>query len=53
VVDCADPSAEYVIIGKFEDTVDDSQCARFPETVASYTEQRKSAKTLLCLGENR
>ncbi|MFG3697902.1 hypothetical protein ACGF5C_08265 [Micromonospora sp. NPDC047620] len=52
VVDCGDPAATYVIIGKVEDTTDDAECARFPGTVASYTEERESRKLLLCLGEN-
>ncbi len=52
VVDCGDPAATYVIIGKVEDTTDDARCERFSGTVASYTEDRGSQKLLLCFGEN-
>lgn len=52
VVDCGDPAAAYVVVGKVEDSADDARCAQFPGTVASYTEQRKSQELLLCLGEN-
>ncbi|MGW5667009.1 LppU/SCO3897 family protein [Micromonospora sp. NPDC003776] len=52
VVDCGDPAATYVVVGKVENSADDARCAQFPGTVASYTEQRKSQELLLCLGEN-
>ncbi|MFG2099595.1 hypothetical protein ACGFJ5_03255 [Micromonospora echinaurantiaca] len=52
VVDCSDPAATYVVIGKIEDSTDSEACARFPGTVASYTEDRDSQDLLLCLGEN-
>ncbi|NES13324.1 MULTISPECIES: hypothetical protein [Micromonospora] len=52
VVDCGDPTAGYVVVGKVEDSADDARCAQFPGTVASYTEQRDSRELLLCLGEN-
>ncbi|HEX5596292.1 MAG TPA: hypothetical protein VFX61_09790 [Micromonosporaceae bacterium] len=51
VVDCADRRAEYVIVGKFDDTADKSRCEKFPESVASYTKPSKSSSMLLCLGE--
>ncbi|MFR9776050.1 hypothetical protein ACL02O_08315 [Micromonospora sp. MS34] len=52
VVDCGDPAADYIVVGKVEDGTDDARCEQFPGTVASYTEQRDSRQLLLCLGEN-
>ncbi|MFG3688008.1 hypothetical protein [Micromonospora sp. NPDC047740] len=52
VVDCGDPAAAYVILGKVEDTTDEAKCEQFASTVASYTEEQNSRKLLLCLGQN-
>jgi len=53
VVDCGDPAAGYVIVGRFEDATNDAPCARFSGIVASYTERQRSDRYLLCLGANR
>jgi hypothetical protein len=49
VVDCSSSDAEYRIVGKLDDTTDDSQCEQFAEAETSYTYQRSSTKYTLCL----
>jgi hypothetical protein len=36
VVDCGSSDAEYRIVGKLDDSTDDSQCQNYPESEASY-----------------
>jgi hypothetical protein len=50
VVDCASAEAEYKVVGKLDNTVDDSQCAQFPGYKAAYTSEVGSEKYTLCLG---
>ena len=49
VVDCASPDAEYKIVGKIDDSTDDSQCDQFEGAEASYVYQHRSTKYTLCL----
>jgi hypothetical protein len=49
VVDCASSEAEYRIVGKLDDTTDDSQCEQFAGYEASYTSEVGSEKYTLCL----
>ncbi|SBT50771.1 LppU/SCO3897 family protein [Micromonospora auratinigra] len=53
VVDCGDPAAGYVVVGRVDDATGDAACARFSGVVASYTERQRSDRYLLCLGPNR
>jgi hypothetical protein len=49
VVDCASSEAEYKIVGKLDDTTDDSKCEQFAGYEASYTSEVGSEKYTLCL----
>ena len=49
VVDCTSSDAAYKIIGKLDDSTDDSQCDQFEGVEASYTVERGSTKYTLCL----
>ena len=49
VVDCTSSEAAYKIIGKLDDSTDDSQCDQFEGVEASYTVERGSTKYTLCL----
>jgi hypothetical protein len=50
VVDCASSEAEYKVVGKLDNTIDDSQCAQFPGYEAAYTSEVGSQRYTLCLG---
>lgn len=50
VVDCASSEAEYKVVGKLADTVDDSRCEQFTGSEAAYTSEIGSKKYTLCLG---
>ena len=49
VVDCASSEAEYRVVGKLDNTVDDSQCDQFTGYEAAYTSEVGSEKYTLCL----
>jgi hypothetical protein len=49
VVDCTSSDAEYRIVGKLDDSTDDSQCKNFAGSEASYVYERGSSKYTLCL----
>ncbi len=49
VVDCGSADAEYKIVGKVDDSTDDSQCEQFAGSEASYVYQSGSTKYTLCL----
>ena len=49
VVDCGSSDAEYKIVGKLDDSTDDTQCDQFAGSVASYVYERGSTKYTLCL----
>jgi hypothetical protein len=49
VVDCTSSEAEYKIVGKIDDSTDDSQCDQFAEAQASYVYEQGSTKYTLCL----
>jgi hypothetical protein len=49
VVDCTSSEAEYKIVGKVDDSTDDSQCDQFADAQASYVYQQGSTKYTLCL----
>ena len=49
VVDCSSSDAEYKIVGKIDDSTDDSQCDQFEGAEASYVYQHRSTKYTLCL----
>ncbi|BFV58046.1 hypothetical protein KCMC57_up31500 [Kitasatospora sp. CMC57] len=49
VLDCSDPKAEAKIVGKVENTVDESVCDKFEDSDGLYTEQQGSNKFTLCL----
>lgn len=49
VVDCTSSDAEYKIVGKIDDSTDDSQCDQFEGAEASYVYQHRSTKYTLCL----
>jgi hypothetical protein len=49
VVDCTSSEAEYKIVGKIDDSTDDSQCDQFSDAQASYVYQQGSTKYTLCL----
>jgi hypothetical protein len=48
VVDCTSSEAEYKIVGKIDDSTDDSQCEQF-NAEASYVSEERSSKYTLCL----
>jgi len=50
VVDCASSEAEYKVVGKLDDTVDDTKCQQFAGYEAAYTSEVGSQKYTLCLG---
>jgi len=50
VVDCASSEAEYKVVGKLDNTIDDSRCDQFEGYEAAYTSQVGSQKYTLCLG---
>ncbi|MGW1340632.1 LppU/SCO3897 family protein [Kribbella sp. NPDC002412] len=50
VVDCASSEAEYKVVGKLDDTVDDTKCEQFPGYEAAYTSEVGSQRYTLCLG---
>jgi hypothetical protein len=47
VVDCASSDAEYKVVGRIDDSTDDSQCEEFADAQASYVDS--SSKYILCL----
>lgn len=49
VVDCTSSEAEYKIVGKIDDSTDDSQCDQFEGAEASYVYEQGSTKYTLCL----
>jgi len=49
VVDCSKPEAEFRIVGKLDNTTDDSRCEQFPGYEASYTVQERYSRYTLCL----
>ncbi|MFG1625739.1 toxin-antitoxin system, toxin component [Kribbella sp. NPDC049227] len=49
VVDCTSSEAAYKIVGKLDDSTDDSQCDQFEGVEASYTVEESSSKYTLCL----
>lgn len=49
VVDCASSDAEYKVVGKLDDTIDDSKCSQFPGYEAAYTSEVGSQRYTLCL----
>ena len=49
VVDCASSEAEYKVVGKLDDTVDDTKCEQFPGYEAAYTSEVGSQRYTLCL----
>ncbi|MEU4295035.1 toxin-antitoxin system, toxin component [Kribbella sp. NPDC026596] len=49
VVDCGSSDAEYKIVGKLDDSTDDTQCDQFAGSEASYVYERGSTKYTLCL----
>jgi hypothetical protein len=49
VVDCSSSEAEYRVVGKLDDTVDDSRCDQFPGYEAAYTSEVGSQRYTLCL----
>jgi hypothetical protein len=49
VVDCGSADAEYKIVGKIDDSTDDTQCEQFAGSEASYVYERGSTKYTLCL----
>ena len=48
VVDCGSSDAEYRIVGKLDDTTDDTRCEQFAGAERSLTDER--GKYVLCLG---
>ncbi len=52
VVDCASSEAEYKIVGRLDDSTDDSQCDEFAGAEASYVYENGSTKYTLCLAPN-
>ena len=48
-VDCGTSDAEYRIVGKLDDTTDDSQCDQFADAQTTYVYQKRSTKYVLCL----
>ena len=48
VVDCGSADAEYKIVGKIDDSTDDTQCEQFAGAEASYV-KGGSSKYVLCL----
>lgn len=50
VVDCGSSEAEYKVVGKLDDTVDDSKCDQFEGYEAAYTSEVGSQRYTLCLG---
>ncbi|GAA1674520.1 hypothetical protein GCM10009745_16980 [Kribbella yunnanensis] len=50
VVDCGDAKAQYRIVGKLDNTTDDSRCEQFPGYEASYTVRERYTRYTLCLG---
>ena len=51
VVDCTSSEAEYKIVGKIDDSTDDSQCGDNAD--ASYVYEHGSTKYTLCLTKLR
>ncbi|MGW6276377.1 LppU/SCO3897 family protein [Kribbella sp. NPDC055071] len=51
VVDCGSTDAEYRIVGKLDDTTDDSRCQEFAGSEASYVYESGSTKYTLCLAK--
>jgi hypothetical protein len=51
VVDCTTSDAEYRIVGKLDDTTDDSRCEEFAGSEASYVYESGSTKYTLCLAK--
>ncbi|WP_242001874.1 LppU/SCO3897 family protein [Kribbella steppae] len=49
IVDCASSDAEYKVVGKLDDTVDDAKCQQFAGYEAAYTSEVGSQKYTLCL----
>jgi hypothetical protein len=49
VVDCTSSDAEYRIVGRIDDSTDDSQCSQFAGSEASYVYEKGSTKYTLCL----
>ena len=49
VVDCGSSDAEYKIVGKVDDSTDDTQCEQFAGSEASYVYDGRSTKYTLCL----
>jgi hypothetical protein len=50
VVDCSSSEAEYKVVGKLDNTIDDSKCEQFQGYEAAYTSEVGSQKYTLCLG---
>ncbi|MFC9688700.1 toxin-antitoxin system, toxin component [Kribbella sp. NPDC056951] len=50
VVDCTSSEAQYRVVGKLDNTTDDSRCEQFPGYEASYTKQERYTRYTLCLG---
>jgi hypothetical protein len=48
VVDCTSSEAEYKIVGRIDDSTDDSQCDQY-NAEASYVSEDRSSKYTLCL----
>lgn len=49
VTDCSSSDADYEIVGKLDDTTDDSGCKAFARSTVSYYEEYGSSKYVLCL----
>ncbi|GAB3923617.1 hypothetical protein GCM10029976_014090 [Kribbella albertanoniae] len=50
VVDCSSSEAQYRVVGKLDNTTDDSRCEQFPGFEASYTKKERYTRYTLCLG---
>jgi hypothetical protein len=50
VVDCGSSEAEYKVVGKLDNTIDDSKCDQFQGYEAAYTSEVGSQRYTLCLG---
>ena len=50
VVDCSSSEAQYRVVGKLDNTTDDSRCDQFPGYEASYTKRDRYTRYTLCLG---
>jgi len=49
VVDCTSSDAEYRVVGRLDDTTDDSRCQDYAGAEASYVYEHRSTKYTLCL----